>query len=51
MSSKNVFSYSAVSLYPTANALDEYAVGCKKQVKMTLDDLKDVRSRTFAKVL
>ena len=43
-----IFYYDVVSLYPTVNALDEYAVGFKKQVKMTLedlDDLDDVRSR------
>jgi hypothetical protein len=33
------------------NALDEYAVGFKKQVKMTLDDLDDVRSGKFVGLL
>ena len=48
---EKIFYYDVVSLYPTVNALDEYAVGFKKNVKMTLDDLDDIRSGKFVGLL
>jgi hypothetical protein len=39
---EKIFHVDVTSLYPTVNALDPYAVGFKKYVKITADDiLKD----------
>ena len=36
---QQIFYYDVVSLYPTVNALDEYAIGFSKYVNITLDDI------------
>ena len=39
---QKIYHYDVVSLYPTVNALDDYAIGFKKYVKIEPDDtLKD----------
>ena len=48
---EKVFYYDVVSLHPSVNALDEYAVGFRKYVKMTLDDLDNVRSGKFVGIM
>ena len=38
---EKLFYYDVVSLYPTVNALDEYAVGFSKYVSLTLDNINN----------
>ena len=38
---QKIFYYDVVSLYPTVNSLDEYAVGFSKYVNITLDDINN----------
>ncbi len=39
-SNQQIYYFDVVSLYPTVNALDDYAVGFKKYVNITVDDIK-----------
>ena len=36
---KKIYYLDVVSLYPSVNALDDYAVGFKKYVNITVDDI------------
>lgn len=38
-----MFYFDVVSLYPSVNALDEYAVGYRKHINATADDIKSNR--------
>ena len=38
---QKVFYYDVVSLYPTVNSLDEYAVGFSKYVNLTLENINN----------
>ena len=38
---QKIFYYDVVSLYPTVNSLDEYAVGFSKYINITLDDINN----------
>ena len=38
---QKIYYLDVVSLYPTVNALDDYAVGFKKYVDVTIDDIKN----------
>ena len=47
---QKIFSYDVVSLYPSVNALDDYAVGFKKYVNITVEDISSGRFFGLAKV-
>ena len=36
---QNIFYFDVVSLYPTVNALDDYAIGFRKYVDIASDDI------------
>ena len=47
---QKIYYFDVVSLYPTVNALDSYAVGFKKYVSITVDDIKTGKFFGLAKV-
>ena len=47
---QKIFSFDVVSLYPSVNAMDTYAVGFSKYVNITADDIKSGKFFGIAKV-
>ena len=47
---EKIYHFDVVSLYPTVNALDDYAIGFKKYVDITVEDIKSGEFFGVAKV-